>query len=217
MQSITTFTNRIIHGDCLDVMRDLPRESVDLVVTDPPYLVNFRDRLGRTVLNDDNARWLKPAFAEMYRVLKEDSYCISFYGWNRVERFMYAWKDAGFTPVGHVVWVKDYASKVGFTRAYHEQAYLLAKGQPPRPALPLRDVLTWQYTGNRLHPTQKPVSAIKPLIHAFSAPGDIVLDPFAGSGTTAVAAIACDRQYIAIEKAWRYYATARNRLRVGRE
>ena len=125
---------------------------------------------------------------------------------------MHAWRDAGFSPVSHLVWVKGYASKKGFTRAHHECAYLLAKGNPPKPADAPRDVLDWVYTGNKLHPTQKPVTGITPLILAYSKPGDIVLDPFAGSGTTAVAAKQTGRSYIAVEKVRQYYRNACSRL-----
>ncbi len=206
------FTNKIIYGDCIDIMRTMPSASVDLIVTDPPYLVNYTSRDGRTVAGDSSAHWLKPAFAEVYRVLKPNHFMVSFYGWNKVERFMYAWKDAGFTPVSHLVFVKDYHSKEGFAKSCHENAYLLAKGNPAKPSNPPRDVLAWEYTGNVLHPTQKPVMALTPLIQAFSQVGDIVLDPFAGSGTTAVAAQQLNRKYIGIEKVWRYCKVARNRL-----
>lgn len=206
------FINRILYGDCIDVMRAMPSASVDFVLTDPPYLVNYTSRDGRTIANDNRAGWLKPAFAEAYRVLKPDRFMVCFYGWNKVEHFMHAWKDAGFTPVGQFIFVKDYASKQGFTRSHHESAYLLAKGNPPQPQTALADVREWRYTGNILHPTQKPVMALVPLIMAFSHPGDIVLDPFCGSGTTAVAALQCKRRYIGIEKAWRYCAIARDRL-----
>lgn len=206
------FINRILYGDCIDVMRRMPSASVDLIVTDPPYLVNYHSRDGRTVCNDTYAGWLKPAFAETYRLLKPNRFMVCFYGWNKVEKFMHAWKDAGFTPVGHFVFVKDYPSKKGFTGAYHESAYLLAKGNPTPPRTAIPDVLEWRYTGNILHPTQKPVMAIVPLITAFSQFGDVVLDPFCGSGTTAVAAVQCERNYIGIEKVWRYCAIARNRL-----
>lgn len=206
----------MLHGDCLDVMRDMPDGSVDLVVTDPPYLVNYRARDGRTIANDKNDQWLKPAFAEMHRVLKPDSYCVSFYGWNSVDQFMDAWREAGFQPVGHFVWTKPYHSSEGFTARQHESAYLLVKGHPTRPEHPPSDVLTWEYTGNPLHPTQKPVTAMTPLIEAYSRPGDIVLDPFAGSGTTAVAAHQLDRGYIAIEQVPEYYQSAHDRLEEAR-
>lgn len=208
------FNNRIIHGDCIDVMRKMPDSSVDLIVTDPPYLVNYRSRDGRTIEGDIDSDWLHPASHEMYRILKPDSFAISFYGWNSVDKFTDAWREAGFRPVGHFTWTKDYASNRGFgyTRATHENAYLLAKGTPKMPNPALRDVLGWDYTGNHLHPTQKPVSALAPLIETYSQKGAVVLDPFAGSGTTAVASRQLGRQYIAIEKDRTYFEAARDRM-----
>ena len=205
-------SNLIIHGDCQQIMRTLPDASVDLVLTDPPYIVRYRDKNGRKIENDDNGRWVYPAFAEMYRVLKPGSYCISFYGWPKIDRFFAAWRQIGFYPVGHFVWVKRYASNAGFVRMRHEQAYLLAKGNPKKPVSPPSDVLDYSYTGNHLHPTQKPVSGLVPLIRAFSNPGAVVLDPFAGSGSTGAAAQYCRRKYILIEKDACYYKAARGRL-----
>jgi len=94
----------------------------------------------------------------------------------------------------------------------HEQAYLLAKGNPPRPTMPLDDVRPWIYTGNRLHPTEKAVGILTPLIESFSQPGDLVLDPFAGSGSTCVAAALSNRRTIGIELDQRYAAPAQKRL-----
>ncbi|EIK6536723.1 DNA methylase, partial [Escherichia coli] len=76
-------------------------------LTDPPYLVGFRDRQGRTIAGDKTDEWLQPACNEMYRVLKKDALMVSFYGWNRVDRFMSAWKNAGFSVVGHLVFTKN--------------------------------------------------------------------------------------------------------------
>ena len=111
-----------------------------------------------------------------------------------------------------MVWAKRYASAQHFLGYCHEQAYLLAKGNPPRPAKPLRDVLEWRYTGNRLHPTQKPVPALKPVIEAFTSYGDIVLDPFCGCGSTLLAAKILERRYIGIELEREYCAAAQRRL-----
>lgn len=215
MKTVNTFTNRILWGDCIQVMKDIPGQSVDLVVTDPPYLVSYVDREGGRIANDDNSQWVEPAFAEVYRVLKPDTFCVCFYGWNHAEKFLDAWKIAGFTPVGHFVWVKRYASKVGFAQARHEQAYLLVKGHPRKPADPPSDILDWRYTGNKLHPTQKPVEALLPLIEAYSRRGDVVLDPFAGSGTTAVAAHQLGRKSVGIEMDWSYCCIANERLMQG--
>ena len=80
MKDINAFINTIIRGDCTRVMKDMPSKSVDLIVTDPPYGVNYQSRDGRRVPNDDSLQWLESASKEMYRVLKNNSFCISFYG-----------------------------------------------------------------------------------------------------------------------------------------
>lgn len=204
--------NTILQGDCTHVMQSLPDKSVDFVLTDPPYLVNYRDRSGRTISNDDAPKRVLSAFPALYRLLKPNRFCISFYGWNRIDAFFNAWTQAGFRPVGHIVWHKDYASRSGYLRACHEQAYLLAKGRPVHPAQPIQDVRPWEYTGNKNHPTEKAVSILKPLIQSFSSPGDLVLDPFSGSGSTCVAAAFTGRRYIGIELDAGYCALSRKRL-----
>jgi site-specific DNA-methyltransferase (adenine-specific) len=204
--------NEVILGDCQQVLRRLPDASVDMVLTDPPYLVRYIDRSGRSIANDDNGRWIFPAFAEIYRVMKPDTYCVSFYGWSKLSRFLTAWREIGFRPFGHFVWVKRYASCTRHVQMKHEQAYLLAKGNPALPKNPPSDVLEWNYTGNRLHPTQKPVSSLVPLIRAFAPQNGIILDPFAGSGSTGVAAMQCNRRYLLIEQDAAYHRAAWQRL-----
>ncbi|WP_249531322.1 DNA methyltransferase, partial [Escherichia coli] len=210
--------SRFVLGNCIDVMARIPDNAIDFILTDPPYLVGFRDRQGRTIAGDKTDDWLQPACNEMYRVLKKDALMVSFYGWNRVDRFMSAWKNAGFSVVGHLVFTKNYTSKAAyvgyrhecayilakgrprlpqkplpdvlwknagfsvvghlvFTKNYtskaayvgyrHECAYILAKGRPRLPQKPLPDVLGWKYSGNRHHPTEKPVTSLQPLIESF--------------------------------------------------
>jgi adenine-specific DNA-methyltransferase len=204
--------SRFVLGDSVQVMAGYPVSSVDFVLTDPPYLVGFKDRSGRSIAGDVNDEWVHPAFAEMFRVLKPNALAVSYYGWNRVDTFMTAWKRAGFRVVGHLVFTKRYASKSAFVGYQHECAYILAKGRPPLPAQPPADVQPWEYTGNRHHPTEKPVSILQPLIETFTPPGAIVLDPFAGSGSTCVAAFQAGRRYIGIELLEQYHAIGRQRL-----
>src|SRR6185312_11897098 len=168
--------NTIINGDCLHILPQLPDNSVQFILTDPPYLVGYKDRSGRSIQNDKDDAWLKPAFAEMYRVLTPKSFAVSFYGWPHIDRFMAAWKAAGFRIVGHLVFPKRYTSSTRHLRYQHEQAYLLAKGYPQEPAWPIGDVIDFVYSGNKLHPTEKPLSALLPLVETFSKPGDILLD-----------------------------------------
>lgn len=209
---IERLRNDVARGDCIDVMRSMPWACVDFILTDPPYIVNYRDRSGRRVANDDNDAWLKPAFRQMYRVLRPDSLCVSFYGWNKVDSFMAAWREAGFDIVGHIVFRKHYSSKARYLSYEHESAYLLAKGRPSLPSSPVPDVLDWQYSGNRLHPTQKPVQPLRTLIDAFTKPGAVVLDPFCGSGSTLIAAQELGRRFIGIELDEQHHRTASSRI-----
>jgi site-specific DNA-methyltransferase (adenine-specific) len=202
----------VIHGDCVSAMSRMPSASIDFILTDPPYIVRYRSRRGQSVANDDNSTWLEPAFRQMHRVLKDGSFCISFYGWNKVDLFVRAWRAAGFRIVGHIVFRKDYDSSVSFLRHRHEPAYLLAKGEVELPDVRLSDVVDFAYTGNRLHPTQKPVSALRPLVQAFCKPEGVVLDPFCGSGSTLVAAQEVGRDFIGIEMDRRHHWTASRRV-----
>lgn len=205
--------NQILQGDCTELLQFLPDGGIDFVLTDPPYLARYRDRYGRTLANDDNPAGVVGAYAELYRVLKNDAFCLTFYGYPRLHDFVEAWTNAGFDTVAHLVWPKSYASSSRFVRVAHESAYLLAKGRPQKPREPLWSVQqTWAYTGNQAHPTMKPVRALCPLIEAFSRPGDLVLDPFAGSGSSLVAAASLGRRYLGIELESRYCAVARERL-----
>ncbi|RDL15603.1 DNA methylase [Serratia fonticola] len=204
--------SRFILGNCVPVMSEFPDNAVDFILTDPPYLVDFRDRSGRSIAGDKTGEWLQPASDAMYRVLKKNALMVSFYGWNRVDAFMAAWKHSGFRVVGHLVFAKTYASKTAYVGYRHECAYILAKGRPALPENPLADVLDWKYSGNRHHPTEKPVANLQPLIESFTHPGAIVLDPFAGSGSTCVAALRARRRYIGIELLPQYHAAGVQRL-----
>lgn len=81
-------------------------------------------------------------------MLKKDALMVSFYGWNRVDRFMAAWKNAGFSVVGHLVFTKNYTSKAAYVGYRHECACILAKGRPRLPQNPLPDVLGWKYSSS---------------------------------------------------------------------
>lgn len=205
-------TNEIISGDAIGLASQIPDTTLDAVITDPPYGVRYKDRSGRQVRNDDDISAILPVFGELYRALKPGTFCISFYGWNKADSFMQAWRNAGFRIAGHLVWTKDYASNQGYVRYSHEQAYILTKGRPERPVHPISDVQSWIYSGNRSHPTEKSVEILKPLVEAFSQPGDLICDPFSGSGSTAVAAALLGRSYLGFEIEEKYCQLAEKRL-----
>jgi site-specific DNA-methyltransferase (adenine-specific) len=209
---MTILRNTLLNADCLRALPMLPDESVHFILTDPPYITRYKSRDGRIVPNDDNDAWLKPAFAEMYRVLAGDSFCVSFYGWPQADKFLQAYRAAGFRVAGHFTFPKRYTSSSRFVRYQHECAHLLVKGHPSCPKDTICDVIDWTYSGNKLHPTQKPLSVLLPLIETFSPLGGTVLDPFAGSGSTLVAAKALSRSYIGMEMDANYHTIAQRRL-----
>ena len=204
--------SRFILGNCIDIMGGFPDRAVDFILTDPPYLVGFRDRSGRTLAGDKTDEWLPACLQSDVPRTQKGRADGQFYGWNRVDRFMAAWKSAGFSVVGHLVFTKTYASKSAYVGYRHECAYVLAKGRPPLLQDPLPDVLGWKYSGNRHHPTEKPVTSLQPLIESFTHPNAIVLDPFAGSGSTCVAALQAGRRYIGIELMEQYHNAGIARL-----
>lgn len=205
--------NKIVLGDCCEVLSKLPIECIDFALTDPPYLVNYCDRSGRGLSGDDDPRWLRPAFREVYRVLRPNTLCVSFYGWNRTDLFFQGWRQAGFAIVGHLTFPKRYTSSTRLLRYQHEGAYLLAKGRPRPPSHPIGDVIDWVYSGNKLHPTQKPVAVLTPIIESFCPRGGLVLDPFAGSASTCVASRVVGRHYLGIEVDPAMHEIAERRMR----
>jgi len=207
-----SFTNTVITGSCVEVMQNLPDSSIDLILTDPPYLINYRDRTGRTIRNDKNSDWIEPAFEGLHRVLKDNSYCVVFCALPSLVPFITALEKAGFRHLGQIIWHKNYASSSHHLAFHHEQALVIAKGYPTKPVSPLKSVQDWKYTGNKLHPTQKHVDILLPLIESFSGEGDIVLDPFCGSGSTLEAAARSSRSYCGIELDDDYAKVAKDRL-----
>jgi len=126
---------------------------------------------------------------------------------------MRAYRKAGFKVAGHFSFPKRYTSSSRYVRYQHECAHLLTKGYPKEPEFLIGDVLDWTYSGNKLHPTQKPLSVLMPMIETFSKRGDLVLDPFAGSGSSLMAAKMLGRSYLGIEMDANYHSIAQRRLR----
>lgn len=204
--------NVIIHGDSVDVLNNLPQGSIDLVVTDPPYLVNYIDRNGRSLKNDNNPDGVLPVFEPLVRAMKDHSYMICFCGWSALPIFAAEWERLGLRIVSQIVWKKNYTSRSGYTQYQHETAYVLAKGNPAKPQHPIASVQDWTYSGNKRHPTEKALDVIAPLIRSFSNPSDLVCDPFSGSGSTSVAALLNGRDYLGIDIDEQHVISARARL-----
>jgi len=207
------FVNKIIQGDCREILRELPAESVDLLLTDPPYGMRYRAKAGsRPIVGDDDLSWFGPFIREAYRVLRPNTHAYIFCNEYGLATFRAEMAAAGFKVKRLLVWVKDQHTAGDLAGDYANRTeYLLFGHKGRRPLNGHRDanVLFFKRAGRkRDHPTEKPEEMLRYLIAKSSAPGELVLDPFAGSGTTCRAAKDLGRRYLGIEIDPRYAAVA---------
>lgn len=229
--------NRIHRLDALEGLKRLRDKSIDLVVTDPPYNIASRNRLtmqsGKLVSTMDAwGKWdcLHPfdydlmimhVLSQCYRVLKPGG---SLYMFTAAEDNGFFIRQAvarGFTVRNQLIMLKRTAmpsfAKKNWRRAFQVCMYL-SKGTPATfNFISQRECInTFVYsTHNKqtTHPTEKSLPFIRRLVTVSSKPRDVVLDPFMGSGTTAVACRQLDRQFIGFDTDAEYVRMARNRLR----
>lgn len=198
--------NRIILGNCLDTLVRLPDKSIDVVLTDPPYGVGIAKagKLGSatfTPKNWDAAIPPKVYFDEMRRVSRAQI----IWGGNYF---------ANMLPASRcwLVWWKNDGLPI-HTFADCEMAWTSFDRNAQVFNSRWRGFIRDSKEARVGHPTQKALEVMKWCIASFSEPGDTILDPFLGSGTTAVAAKILGRHYIGIEQDEEYVAKARERLR----
>lgn len=215
----------IKQGDCLELMKDIPDNSIDLIVTDPPYLISCKTSHRKdkqhdfctTIANDDNKQLIIDCIKECYRVLKDDAAMYMFCSSKTVDVFKPVLENAGFNFKNLIVWVKNNWTagdlKAQFGQQY-EFIFLLNKGRKVFNGKRISDV--WEFprvSGKKqLHQNQKPIELIKKCILKHSDKNDIVLDPFLGSGTTAIACINTNRHYIGFELDEKYFEIAEKRI-----
>jgi len=210
----------IIHGDCLTVLRQMETDSVDMVITDPPYGVDFQStrpaehKRKAKIANDKSPFiwWLYDA----YRVLREGGGVLCFSRWDVQQAFIDAMKIAGFTIKSVLVWDRLHHGmgdlKGNFAPRY-DTCIFATKGRYLLPGKRPADVIQCQRINGAelVHPNEKPLDLMRHLIEATTAPGAIILEPFAGSGSTLVAAALTGRQYIGVEISAEYHAIAQQR------
>jgi DNA modification methylase len=190
---------RLIEGDCLQVLRRMSSGDVDAVVTDPPWNLG-KDYAGHddAMPLDDHLAWLGDVLAQCARVARGP--VVFLPGAHLRERVPELVRRAGVRHVATLTWRKPAPEPVVWcgTPAAKAPRVIVAREPPPG-----------------AHPCPKPVALMATLVDAATEPGGVVLDPFAGSGTTLVAAAACGRSAIGIEIDARYIALARLRCGVG--
>lgn len=218
----------VILQDCIAGMRAMPDESIDLVVSDPPYLIGYRSHHRKNkahdfcseIQNDSNPNLIADYLKECYRILKQDSACYVFCSSKTLDFFKNAAQDAHFTLKNTMIWLKNHWTAGDLTAQFgqqYEPFLLLNKGRAIINGKRLSDV--WQFDRvfgpKQLHQNQKPVPLIAQCIEKHSQPGDIVFDGFMGSGTTAVAARQTGRRFIGYEIEPKYFDVITDRLKEG--
>ena len=215
----------LILGDCLEEMREIPSASIDLIVTDPPYTMTKRGKscrpnwmpsnMGDNVFNGDIPD-VKAWMGECYRVLKDGTHFYTFCNTNDILRYLESAKEVGFKMHNIITMIKDTGMPNRWYLKNCELVLFFRKGK----AKPINDMASrdWimvnmptQKTG-KMHITQKPLAFITKLVTNSSNVGDVVLDPFMGSGTTGVSCINTGRNFIGIELDEKYFNIAKDRI-----
>lgn len=223
----------IENGDSSQLIKNIPDHSVDLILTDPPYnLANYSTGnmkfTWRKDINNDLAKWDKETFVpsqwvvDFKRVLKPTGNIFAFCSYNLIG-FWHAAFDPEFDTFQFMVWHKTNPvpkfRKAGFLNSCELIVCMWDKKH------------TWKFTTQKemhnfietpicmgkerlkpTHPTQKPVNVLQHIIKIASNPGDVVLDPFMGVGSTGIAAIILGRDFIGYEIDKHHFAAAKKRL-----
>lgn len=200
----------LYHGDCLEVLPSLEGGSVDLIVTDPPYGISYKSHARKVsrsyerIQGDSDLTWLKPFAGECYRLLKENTHLYSFIRYDTYCAFYEAFREAGFTMKRTLLWIKGAPSAgdlVGDYAPLEEWIIFAQKGRRALNGGRDSNVLSFRKVASTalVHPNQKPLPLLEFLIKKSSNEGEVVLDPFAGSGSTVLAALRCNRDAIGVE------------------
>lgn len=217
--------NVIYNEDCIEGMKAIPDESIDLIVTDPPYLMNYKTNRRKnkehkfctTIKNDDNPDLIRDYINECYRVMKNDTACYMFCNINKVDVFKINLEKAGFNIKNMIIWVKNVHTAGDLVAQYgkkYEILFYVNKGRCPIRNGRIADVWEFPRVSGKIqvHQNQKPVELIKQCIEKSSNLGDIVYDGFMGSGTTAIACLETGRHYIGYELDPEYFEIAEQRI-----
>lgn len=236
--SIQNYLNKIIEGDCLQILSQIPDKSVDLVVTSPPY--NLRNSSGNgmkcknkgkwansalvsgyTTTNDcmphdEYVKWQRNCLTELMRVIPDNGAIFYNHKWRVQKGLLQDRKDIldGFPVRQILIWKRK--GGINFNPGYflptYEVIYLIAKNKfkLAKKANAFGDVWEFKQEMDNTHPAPFPVPLIERIISSTDA--NIILDPFMGSGTTAIACLNLNRNFIGIEISPEYVALAEDRI-----
>ena len=244
--------NQIYNMDCVEGMRNLPAGSIDLVITDPPFAIDFkahRTNYNRTqsrvmtgyneIHADDYGEFTLRWMREVCRLLKDSGSMFVFSGWNNLKDILVAIDALGFVTVNHIIWKYQFGvvcKRKFVTSHYH--CLFVCKNDSKRKFFnsarfakeartenggslryqDLEDVWNIKreyWHGDKKTPTKLPSELIEKILLYASQEGDVVLDPFLGSGQVAVVSNMLHRRYVGFEIVEEYYEFAKERLDKG--
>jgi len=216
--------NNIYCMDCIEGMKQIQDESVDLVVTDPPYLIEYKTNHRKDkshefcseIKNDNNPQLIKDYIKECHRIMKQDTAMYMFCSCDKVDFFKQE-LEKYFTVKNMIIWMKNNWTagdlEAQFGKQY-EIIFLVNKGRKLFNGKRITDI--WKYdrvsSDNQFHQNEKPFKLIQQCIKKHSNDGDIVFDGFLGSCTTAVASKQLNRKYIGFELEQKYIEIGKKRL-----
>ena len=211
--------NTVICGDCLEVMRGMEDNSVDLILTDPPYGDGVAyGRNGKTIQNNEDESINYKVILILYNKLKNNKPCYIFTNWKFYPLLCDFIKNKTLFNIRMMIVIvkNNFGMGYGF-RNQHELCIVLEKGNVKYNTKNFSNVQNMQHIQHDIlaHPHEKGLSLIGKILLHSSNKNDIVLDPFLGSGTTAVACKELGRNYIGIEISPEYCAIAEKRLAQG--
>jgi site-specific DNA-methyltransferase (adenine-specific) len=217
--------NKIYQGNCLEIMKQIPDESIDMILTDPPYGIDFKSAwqtYQKRIENDKLEDWqilLPKMLSEFKRILKPDGCCCCCGGGGKtpvtaiftLEAIKY------FNLIQTVVWRKFIGLGWRYRPAY-ENIVILSKNKDKynfydtsKKCANLIEGINQKIPRKGEHPTQKPVELMEHFLKIHSKEGDIILDPFNGGGSTGVACKNLKRQFFGCELSPEYCEIAKAR------
>ena len=212
--------NKIYNGDCLELIKKLPNNSINAIITDPPYFLGVTHNGQKG--NYSDLIIMKPffdnLFSEFKRVLKEDGFLYMCCDW-RTYPFFYPVLEQYLDIKNLIVWYKGGCGGNQYMNS-HEFIMFCSKGgkinigeENTIRTIPGFSTGAKKTNGNKIHPTQKPIELFEKFILNSTNEGDVVLDCFGGSGTLAIAAMKTKRNYIIFELQDKYCKIANDRIK----
>ena len=222
---------KLVYGDCLNIIKQIPDSSVDLLVTDPPYPTTSRGNAGNSggmcqnelftkgkVFKHNNIDCSQYA-QDFYRILKDGSHCYVMTNHVNLIKMLNTFTKSGFHFIKCLIWNKGNKIMGQYYMSQFEYILFFRKGKGIKinhcgtsDILAVPNNKTKDINGKNLHDTEKPIELMKILIDNSSQIGDTVLDPFMGIGATGIASKQLGRKFIGIELDENYYNIAVKRI-----